>query len=277
MPFSPAYATWCGNGLNEDVESSYRYGKLAVCLLKMLGSNRFTARVFIVVYSLVNIRKEPLQCSMDKLLEGYNAGCVYGDIEYGYWNLQAYSSIALYSSQNLVTLQQDMRSYIKRAIQCNQVTVLLGILPLLFTALELTGEASREDICNKFLHTTEDALIEYLKYKNELRACILMWNCRKYSCIFKGDMAGAVKIYAVWNHNQYGVRLRTIPYFLNVFADGIISFYMAREHGHDEQQWTKAGQGKIETMRKWTYHGSKWNFENKLYLLEAEYFFLKGK
>ncbi|KAL7525328.1 hypothetical protein ACHAXR_000957 [Thalassiosira sp. AJA248-18] len=61
-----------------------------------------------------------------------------------------------------------------------------------------------------------------------------------------------------------------------MFIDGLIGFFFARKHNEDEEKWLKIGQGAMHSMRKWASTCSKWNFTNKLHLLEAEYHFLKG-
>ena len=59
------------------------------------------------------------------------------------------------------------------------------------------------------------------------------------------------------------------------FVDGLIGFFYAREHRSDEQEWTQVGLKAIESFRKWE-RSSEWNFTNKLFLLEAEFYFLRG-
>jgi tetratricopeptide (TPR) repeat protein len=67
---------------------------------------------------------------------------------------------------------------------------------------------------------------------------------------------------------------RTSLFFASVFFDGLIALYFARKHRKDEAKWTEAAENAIELMKKWA-KSSSWNFSNKLYLLQAEYFFLK--
>ena len=59
---------------------------------------------------------------------------------------------------------------------------------------------------------------------------------------------------------------------VNVFIDGLIGFF-ARKHREDEEKWTNVGRYAIQSLRKWV-KSSEWNFSNKLYLLEAEFYFL---
>lgn len=69
---------------------------------------------------------------------------------------------------------------------------------------------------------------------------------------------------------------RLIQSSIGVFIDGLIALHFARKHGGQEIRWTTIAQGVIELMRQWA-GNSSWNFSNKLYLLEAEYYLLKNE
>ena len=61
---------------------------------------------------------------------------------------------------------------------------------------------------------------------------------------------------------------------VSTFIDGLIGFHLAKENrAEQEAKWRNLGLDSIILYRKWTKH-SEWNFSNKLYLLEAEYYFL---
>lgn len=61
---------------------------------------------------------------------------------------------------------------------------------------------------------------------------------------------------------------------VSIFIDGLIGFFFARKHLEDEEKWTNVGLEAIQTFRKWAV-SSDWIFSNKLYLLEAEFYFLR--
>ena len=62
---------------------------------------------------------------------------------------------------------------------------------------------------------------------------------------------------------------------ISTFIDGLIGFFFARKHQEDEPKWTTIGLEAVQSFRNWVQH-SNWNFNNKLLLLEAEYYFLRG-
>ena len=150
-----------------------------------------------------------------------------------------------------------------------------SIAPALATAVELSGDACEEDIYS-LLDTSEDTV---LNNQTDRRACMLIWISRKFSRIHKDDMDGAVEMYNLSLDHPFGARMKqmmkTMPYIMNIFIDGLIGFYAARKHQEDEQEWFTIGEKAMKHYQKWI-KLSKWNFSNKLYLLEAEYYFLKG-
>ena len=68
---------------------------------------------------------------------------------------------------------------------------------------------------------------------------------------------------------------RTALFLINTFIDGLIGLYFARKHRDDEAKWTNVAETAIALVSKWA-KSCSWNFANKLSLLQAEYFFLKG-
>ena len=68
---------------------------------------------------------------------------------------------------------------------------------------------------------------------------------------------------------------RTLFFLVSTFIDGLIALYFARKHREeDEAKWTSVAEKSIELMKKLA-KSSPWNFSNKLFLLQAEYFFYK--
>eukprot|EP00571_Detonula_confervacea_P007895 CAMPEP_0172331684 /NCGR_PEP_ID=MMETSP1058-20130122/62053_1 /TAXON_ID=83371 /ORGANISM="Detonula confervacea, Strain CCMP 353" /LENGTH=1323 /DNA_ID=CAMNT_0013048953 /DNA_START=104 /DNA_END=4075 /DNA_ORIENTATION=+ len=267
------YGTMLVHGTMKDLEGGYFYGNLAIKLLNVLRASRFKARVFTMVYGLIHIWRDPWQASLGNLLEGYNAGCITGDIEYAFRSTHIYSELALHSGRDLKPLKDEMITYAKRALQCKQIGAELGIVPYLSAVLELTGDASKEDIYQVLLNTTEEALFQLLESRNDRRVCFSILNNRKIGHIFKGDMESATQVHnLILNHPVISANMehiRTMPYIIGAFADGLIAFFCARKNEKDKDKWTKTGEDMIKTFKSWEI-SSKWNFSNKLYLLQGE-------
>ena len=260
----------------KDLEAGYFYGTLSLKLLDVLGaSRRFKARVFAMVYGTINIWRDPLQASLDNLLEGYDAGCSVGDLEYALKSANVYAELALYTGQDLSTLEKKMRTFVQRALQCNQVAAKLAIVTHLSAVLKLTGGAGEEDVYQLLLHTTEKDLFKLLESRNDRGVCFAMLNNQKLMHIFKGDMESAIHVYdLILNSTVTQMdmeNIRTWPFMMGSFADGLIAFSRARKNNEDKHKWIKTGEDTIKTFKAWE-EISKWNYSNKLYLLEAEYY-----
>jgi tetratricopeptide (TPR) repeat protein len=68
------------------------------------------------------------------------------------------------------------------------------------------------------------------------------------------------------------------PQFLmGYFFEGLTSFLLARRSSGDTStKWIDRGDSMLTRMRSWSEH-SKWNWENKMLLLEAESMYTKGE
>ena len=210
---------------------------------------------------------------MHKHLEAYDAGILSGDMEYATLNLYMYALSALWGCGNeLSDLEKRIKIYIRRCIQCKQGLITDCLLIIHQHVLDLIG--SNEKSYETFLNCTEEAFFLNAKANNKDSYCRSICNKQKYVSFITGDMESAAK----WLDKSLDFPLGTNPTFVSImvgtFVDGLIAFFFARKHGEDEERWTKLGEGVINTMKQWS-RNSDWNFSNKLYLLEAEYYFLK--
>ena len=272
------YSTMLAHGALKDLESSYVYGKLSLDLLAVLGSKKYKARVFTMVYGLVNILRDPFQASLPKLLEAYQVGCEGWDIEYAFRSTHIYAEIALFTGQGLGNLQHELRMYARRALQCKQLGAELAILPYLATAIELSGDSEKECVYKAFLDTTEEALFQQLESRHDRRVRFSMLNSKKIVHIFNGDMDSACRVHeSILNDpiiSSNMEHIRSMPNIFGQFVDGLLAFSCARKNCEDRQEWVKKGEGVLEAFKEYALV-SKWNFESKLYLLQAECYFLQ--
>jgi hypothetical protein len=66
-------------------------------------------------------------------------------------------------------------------------------------------------------------------------------------------------------------------YLMGYFFEGLASFQLARQTSSSESaKWIERGQSVLATIRFWSEH-SRWNWENKVLLLEAEIMFTNGE
>jgi len=120
---------------------------------------------------------------------------------------------------------------------------------------------------------TEESCFRHCHNNNEISTCRVICYKKKYVAFLTGDLDAAAKMIELFKEYPLGSTGRIVPNIINVFIDGLIGFFYARKHRGDEAMWTQVGLDAIQTLSKWV-KGCPWNFSNKLFLLEAEYYFL---
>lgn len=195
-------------------------------------------------------------------------------MEYALTNLYQYTSTALYGcGENLMSLSQNIESYAKRAFQCKNRPCCFALMSSHQCTLELMGIEQ-----NAFLlfsnGTTEDSCYASCHRGNQRSLCRGICVKKKFVAFYTGDLDTAAKMYDLNQSFPMGSTGRLVHIIVNIFIDGLIGLFFARKHREDEAKWTEAGLDAIRSLRKWV-KSSEWNFSNKLYLLEAEYYFLK--
>jgi len=273
------YGAWLASSLNDDYEGAFTMGRVASDLMKKLGSAEILPRIYLVIYGMINIYKEPWQASLCKHSEAFDAGLISGDTEYAVSNITFYYILALVNCGcNIKETSQSLHKFIKRALQYQQDVSARTLAMLEQMAFDLMG-LNKNAYEAHFGGLDEEAL-KNLYVRNNLtnltRSLYQKIRYVKYMC---GDMDEAAKHYDLHQELTASCAVqattgRTSLFFVSTFIDGLIALYFARKHRKDEAKWTDVAEKSMELMKKWA-KSSSWNFSNKLYLLQAEYFFLK--
>merc|ERR1712194_896376 len=266
------YGAWLVSEPSCDVEGGHRMGRVATEMMKRLSAVEMIPRLYATVYGFINIWKEPWQAGQSKHLEAYESAAATGDMEYATANLFQYTSTAIYGcGENLESLSQNIQPYAKRAFQCNQRTAWIRLVILHQLALDLMG-IDNNSFSPYSNGTTEDSCFMRCRTNHEISVCRLICCKKKYPAFFTGDLDSAAKMYEL--SQDFPLGSTGMGSIVSAFIDGLIGFFFARKHLEDEAKWTNLGLGAIQSLRKWV-KSSDWNFSNKLYLLEAEFYFLR--
>lgn len=110
------YGCWLVNNLISDFEEGFRMGQVATKLMNRGGEEYMNARVFVSVYGLINVWRQPFQACLDMLLEGYEGGMRQGDIENAFNCLAMYGQMIICCGSSLREMVECFRLYCKNAI-----------------------------------------------------------------------------------------------------------------------------------------------------------------
>ena len=165
-----------------DLAGGYRYGKLALALIKSnQGPNELAARTILVANFLIAHWKDPLQETLDRLMSGYEQGMKLGDIEMAFTNAGLYQVHYYYCGMPLASGEQDIRAFCKQMEEYQQYKELKTYQPLWQTMLNLMGKSESPT------EMTGDAMIqaEFLEGK---MGVVVMHSYRLQLAYYFGDL-----------------------------------------------------------------------------------------
>lgn len=120
---------------------------------------------------------------------------------------------------------------------------------------------------------SEDELLTYATATSKSKLLCGIYFMKLYDAFWSREYAAGVDLFTAY----FSVTNSTTLDFLFLwFYGGIMAFGAARQHPEEWSNYLKTGEDSVLNFRKWTSH-SEWNYQNKLYLLEAEHFNTLGK
>eukprot|EP00984_Skeletonema_dohrnii_P030217 scaffold21542_cov121-Skeletonema_dohrnii-CCMP3373.AAC.2 len=275
------YGAWLASSPNDEYEGAFTMGRVASDLMKKLcgAEAEILPRIYLLIYGMINIYKEPWQASLCKYSEAFDAGMISGDTEYALSNITLYYMLSLFNcGSNLKETSQSLHKFVKRALQYQHQTAARTLAISEQMAYDLMG--LKKNCYEAHFGLDEEALKNFFVRNKLANMARNLYQKIKYVTYMCGDMDAAAKHYDLQeelnaNCSVQATTGRTSFFFISTFIDGLIGLYFARKHREDEAKWTHVAEKAIELMKKWT-DSSSWNCANKLYLLQAEYFFLQN-
>lgn len=257
-------------GLREDVDTGWRFGKLALSL-----SDRPTAHTMIrvrtshVVHCILSYWKEPLRKSLKPLLETYQNALNIGDLEYASYLMHGYSLYAYLAGKDLHEFESELSLYGNVFGQLRGRSILdihqkiyrqiaLNLIGRNTVPYKLIGESYHEEEMLNLHFASNDIVRIYIVYFNKMILCYLF-------CKYDEAMSNADII------ERYSDSVKILLYTpLYHFYDSLIRLAVYASASKSEQreilQRVAFNQDK---MKKCACHGPM-NYLHKFYLVEAE-------
>ena len=114
-PCFATYGCWLVSNQISDFEGGFRMGQVATKLMNRQGENK-NPRVFVAVYGLVNVWRQPFQACRDMLLEGYELGIRQGNIDNAFNCLLLHGQMNACCGSSLHEVVESYRLYCKNTI-----------------------------------------------------------------------------------------------------------------------------------------------------------------
>jgi len=265
-PVSPIGFVHLGSSMAKlgDISGGYHYVKLALQLVDKVGSRESAGEV-ICTGTQVRAYVEPLQAALEYHNEGYAAAMASGDVFYAALNNLLYSTSSFSAGVNLQIVREKYAEAIKFSKERNMMIFVVQMQSFQRTIFKLIG--SDEEPKNVSEEQSMLATSISVKTTYYYGKAFIGFMFRSHD-----DTKHYAEKYLVCISNTWANLL--VAHSFHAFYIGLISFWLARQL-RDGQDWYERGGKSKLALKNWA-KSSKWTFENKCYLLEAEESYCKN-
>jgi len=247
-------------------------GKLAISLNK---SPKLVGAISLSVTNQVFVFKEPIQALLPAILENYQTSLKCGAIGHACANTMCYVVRAYLSGSPLPALKKEMIIFFHQMSRHNEIRPYLCLIPIMNSITSLSGEPQHAFWDNTQGYEDNEKNLSKSFEKKDIALCeiIITIQMVKYFVFRRINLAEkTVRQYQDFLDLNAGTQIK----FINVhrtFYSGLVAFHCFRQT--KDQYWMDRGTKAIREMEAWA-NECKWNFENKMLLLKAEYHFSVG-
>ncbi|HEY9613635.1 trifunctional serine/threonine-protein kinase/ATP-binding protein/sensor histidine kinase [Allocoleopsis sp.] len=256
----------CGDILT--LESGYKFGELAISLVKRLNAKKVKPKVYQVFAFFVMPWKKHLSETIPMLIDSYHSALENGDYEFFGNCAFCLCTNSYFIGRNISLLEQEIAAYckansqVRRAITFNWIVmflqVILNLLGKTDNLTQLMGEVYNEEQALSHALEVNDKVGLHLIYLNKLILCYLFGEAHQ------------ARQNAVMTE-QYLDGVTGMPSFaLFHLYDSLAHLKVFNEASNSEQEaWLNRVNTNQEKMQKWA-HYAPMNYLHKFHLVEAE-------
>lgn len=262
----------------KDISEGYRMGKYALAIT----TDKNRPEVYCTMYGMVCIWKEPMQAILPELMNAYRVGMEVqsGNLSFTLINSMLYIYRAFLSGSKLRSLRKEVTSFMHLYSLYKRHTLHMSVIPFANAISLLSGGS----IQNK---QEDDQILAKSLEARELAVCETVVVCKMLCSFIFRDLAEAGKValeYLDFFEGHGSVSLQFIDIY-RYFYGGLIAFDCFRKSQSQQSEitgntspdyWLGVGMRSISKFETWSME-CKWNFQNKLLLLQAEHQFSSGQ
>ncbi|MEY3866813.1 MAG: hypothetical protein RLZZ338_704 [Cyanobacteriota bacterium] len=263
-------------GFLEDMESGYRFGKLAIKVGEKFPKNEVNYIVLGLFNSFIKHWKNPVRQS----IEGWQSDIItplleMGQIEHGCYNIQEYCKEIFLIGDNIEEVDQNQKKYIELLIKCKQELQIVMVKMWRQFTLNMLGQNQEKTCLIGNIFNEREALAGLVEQNNGwllfnfwFIKLMLLYLCQEYP-----QAVAAAKFAEKYTQTGAGLMLVTqfnFYYSLALLADyRHVDFPVESDIEKTKQQYLTQVSLNQEKMKLWAYHAPS-NCQHKYDLVEAE-------
>ncbi|HEY9874687.1 MAG TPA: AAA family ATPase [Candidatus Obscuribacterales bacterium] len=255
-------------GAMGDIESGYRFGKLAIALLDKFDANLLKPKVHLMFNCLVRHWKEPARASLKPYIDTIQNGLDIGDVQFACHNATNYFYFVFFSGEELEKVEQEHNKYMPMILKFKLehdfyftkiyqqlVKNLLGKAP---DKLRLIGESFNEDEMLPVIKESNNQNLLFVYYSAKT---VLLYSFKDYlGTVSNANLASG--------YAAAGVGLIQIAIYNFYHSLALLALYPEAQPKEKEQYLSEV-EANQEKMKIWAFHAPS-NFQHKYDLVEAE-------
>ncbi|MEH2358022.1 AAA family ATPase [Nostoc sp.] len=251
-----------------DIESGYRFGKLAESMLTKFQAQEVMLKVIQTFNQLIKPWKEHVRNTLKPLIEVYSNNLETGDLEFGAYCLYTYSYYAYFIGKELVPLEREMATHSNALKQIKQERVFHWNEIYRQMVLNLLG-SSENSCCLIGDAYNEQKMLPIHVAANDGVAILSLFICKLQLCYLFTDYSQALE--SSMKAEQYlSAGLGMIISAKFYFYDSLVQLALYPDVDEENQQKIlKKVIANQEKIAHWAHHAPM-NYLHKFYLVEAE-------
>ena len=148
------------------LSQAYQFGRLGLQYLETYPNRALKAKVFMTFYTFISFWKEPLQNSLEPLLEAYYAGLESGDLEFASYASICYGYHFFFAGYSLSELIGKLESYGDFARQIKLEPIIVKFEMTQQLVLNLLGESSEPHVLTGTAYDLKTRLPQHYEAKD---------------------------------------------------------------------------------------------------------------
>ncbi|WP_017315233.1 trifunctional serine/threonine-protein kinase/ATP-binding protein/sensor histidine kinase [Mastigocladopsis repens] len=255
-------------GAMGDIDSGYRFGRLALKLLDQFDSRELKAKVYVVFNFFVRHWKEHVNTTIKPLLEAFQSGIEVGDVEYACYSAMLYCGYIFLTGESLEVVSQSQRVYIDFIRKSKQGFQLYFGKIWYQLALKLQGKAGEKD-CFDSQDFDEAKVTVLLLNNNNHVSLISLYLCKTiFSYLFKNYPQAVANAELGLKYETILVGMIQIAQTNFYYSLSLLAQYPTLNPAQQKEA-LEIVETNQQKLKHWAEHAPE-NYQHKYELVEAE-------
>ncbi|MEK7991922.1 MAG: ATP-binding sensor histidine kinase [Thiotrichaceae bacterium] len=250
-----------------NMKMGYEFGKLALDLVEHSHAREIKTRILVIFNAFIRHFKDPIEDSLQPLLDAYHIGLETGDLEFTARSINLYTYYSYFSGKELSQVEETMNTYTGAIQRLKQEEILVYIKLYRQSVLNLMSNTDKPWLLQGESYN-EEKMQKTLQNSNKTAKCHYHINKLILSYLFHEYQEAASHSLLAENYIDSILGLLVIPVFY--FYDSLTQLALYHKvHKFQQEVILKKVRANQYKMKHWAKH-SPANFSHKYHLVEAE-------